>query len=198
MQKILFLLSFISVSVPSFSQNIDLVAFEKQRVKYTKKSMLVLGGWSAANMIGSAFATKTHNQEMRYFHQMNVQWNGINLLIASLGYWGASKKNAGNTTTLASVLQHQNEVEKTYLLNLGLDVAYVTGGLYLTEKSKTNSNPARFKGYGNAIMVQGGFLLLYDIVNYAIHRKHGKQLDKVLEKIQLTGVPGAVAITYNL
>jgi hypothetical protein len=197
MQKILLLLGFITLSVSSISQNIDLVAFEKQRVNYTKKSMLVLGGWSAANMIGSAFATKTSNQEMRYFHQMNVQWNGINLLIASLGYWGASKKNTGNATTLASVLQHQNGVEKTYLINLGLDVAYVTGGLYLTEKSKSNSNRPRLKGYGNAIMVQGGFLLLYDIVNYAIHRKHGKQLDKVLEKIQLTGAPGAVAVTYN-
>jgi hypothetical protein len=197
MKKIFLLLCFAITLSSSFSQKIDLTAFEQQRDSYTKKSLLVLGGWSAANIIGSAFATKTTNEEMRYFHQMNVQWNGINLLIAALGYWGANKKNTGKPTTLAGVLNRQSGVEKTYLLNLGLDVAYVTGGLYLTEKSKTNSNPARFKGYGNAIMVQGGFLLLYDIVNYAIHRKHGKQLDKVLEKVELTRAPGAVALTYN-
>jgi hypothetical protein len=197
MSKTILFLLFIALSLLSFSQKIDLMAFEKQRMDYTKKSMLALGGWSAANIIGSAFATKTNNGTMRYFHQMNVQWNGINLLIAGLGYIGASKQSKNKTTTLASVLNHQNGVEKTYLLNLGLDVAYVTGGLYLTEKSKTNSNPDRFKGYGNAIMVQGGFLLLYDIVNYAIHRKHGKQLNKVLDNIQLTGGLGAVALTYT-
>ncbi len=196
MKKVFLLLCLVAVSLFSFSQKIDLAAFEKQRVNYTKKSLLVLGGWSAANIIGSAFATKTHNEEMRYFHQMNVQWNGINLLIAGLGYFGANRQNNGKAT-LASVLNHQNGVEKTYLFNLGLDVAYVTGGLYLTEKSKTNANPPRFKGYGNAIMVQGGFLLLYDIANYAIHRKHGKQLDKVLENIQLTGGPGAISLTYK-
>ncbi len=197
MQKIILSLIFVAFSSSSFSQKIDLVGFEKQQVVYTKKSLLILGGWSAANIIGSAFATKTTNEEMRYFHQMNVQWNGVNLLIAGLGYIGASKQHKGKVATLASILNHQNGVEKTYLFNLGLDVAYVTGGLYLTEKSKNNSNPPRLKGYGNAIMVQGGFLLLYDIVNYAIHRKHGKQLYPLLNNIQLTAGPGAMALTYT-
>jgi hypothetical protein len=197
MKKTLTLLGILAVSLASFAQKNELVTFEKQRANITKKSMIVLGGWSAANIILSAFATKTHNQEMRYFHQMNVQWNGINLLFAGLGYWGADKQDMGKPTTLASVLKHQNGSEKTYLLNLGLDVAYVTAGLYLTERSKSRANPARLKGYGNDIMVQGGFLFLYDAANYAIHHTHGKKIDRMIDKVQLTGGPGAVSMVYR-
>lgn len=197
MQKLYVLLLCCAIAISSFSQQIDLAAFNKERVSYTKKSMLILGGWSAANIITSAFATNTKNDEMHYFHQMNVQWNSVNLVIAALGYWSANREK-NNNSTFARVLKRQNGVEKTYLINLGLDVAYIAGGLYLTERGKRNKNPAQFKGYGNAIMFQSGFLLLYDAVNYFIHNKHGKKLDKVLDKMQINGGPGAVSLTYRL
>ncbi|MBK7433638.1 MAG: hypothetical protein IPI66_06880 [Chitinophagaceae bacterium] len=178
----------ILISLSALSQQPDLLSFEKERAKITKRSMLVLGGYSTANIIVSAFATKTHNTEMRYFHQMNVQWNSINLVLAALGYLGADNNKKGGFR-LSSVLKRQQGVEKTYLLNLGLDAAYITTGLYLTERSKSRSNPAKLKGYGNAIMVQGGFLLLYDAVNYAIHLRHGRKLNKFLDNVSIQGAP---------
>lgn len=197
MKKILLLLCTMAVSIAAFSQQNELISFEKQRQHITRKSMIVLGGWSAANIISSAFATKTHNQEMRYFHQMNVQWNSINLVFAALGYWGADKQDMGKPTTLSSVLKHQGGSEKTYMLNIGLDAAYIVGGLYMTERSKSRLNPAKLKGYGNDIMVQGGFLLIFDTVNYLLHHKHGKQLNKLIDKVQLGGGPGAISLAYN-
>lgn len=196
MRKTLLLLGIIAVSVSSYAQQTDLVSFEKEKARISKKSMLVLGGWSAANIIVSAFATKTNNDEMHYFHQMNVQWNSINLFLAALGYLGEGLKKNDNPT-LASVLKHQGGTEKTYLLNLGLDVGYIAVGLYLTERSKSRKKPSVLKGYGNAIMFQSAFLLLYDAANYFIHRKHGKKLDKMLDKVQLSGGLGGVALTYN-
>jgi hypothetical protein len=147
-------------------------------------------------MIGSAFATKTTNTEMRYFHQMNVLWNGINLGFAALGYWGAGLEKIKNPT-LSAVLKHQGGSEKTYMLNIGLDVAYVAGGLYMTERSKSRLNPAKLKGYGNDVMVQGSFLFLFDIANYMIHHHHGKQLDRLIDKVQLRGGPGAMSLAYR-
>lgn len=179
-------------------QNSDaLYRFEKQRVQYTKNAMLVLGGWSAVNVTVSAFATKTHNREMRYFHQMNVMWNSINLGFAAMGYWGAGKENIKNPT-LRSVLKHQNGSEKTFLFNTGLDCAYIATGLYLTERSKSRMDPAKLKGYGNAIMVQGGFLLLFDGVNYFIHNRHGKKLNAMLDKVELSGGPGMISLVCKL
>ena len=92
MQKIIFLLVLISASFNGHAQKTDLVMFEKERVRYSKNAMLVLGGWSVANIVGSGIATNTRNKEMRYFHQMNVMWGGINLGIAALGYLGTKNK----------------------------------------------------------------------------------------------------------
>ena len=196
MQKTILLVCLISVSLHSSAQKDVLLKFEKQRVSITKKSMMFLGGWSAANIIVSGFATKTHNREMRYFHQMNVQWNAINLVFAGLGYWGAGLEKINNPT-LAAVLKHQSKTEKTYIFNTALDLVYITGGLYMTERSKSRKDPAKLKGYGNDIMLQGGFLFVYDAVNYFIHHKHGKQLNSLIEKLELSGGPGSVSLAYT-
>lgn len=192
MKRSILLIGFGSFAFSSFSQKTDLLEFEKKRVSVSKKSMLVLGGWSVANIVVSGIATGTRNKEMRYFHQMNVMWGGINLAIAGLGYWGAGREKIDNPT-LASVLKHQSKTEKTYLINTGLDVLYVGAGLWMNKASDHQKNPDKFRGYGNSIMLQGGFLLLYDAVNYAIHRKHGKLLDKV----ELSGGPGSVSMVYK-
>ena len=196
MQKILLLICFTAVCLSAFSQKDVMIKFEKERVNYTKKSMLVLGGWSVVNIVGSGFATNTRNKEVRYFHQMNVMWGGINLALAGLGYYGAGREKIDNPV-LADVLKHQNRIEKTYLINLGLDVVYVGAGLLMNKTSDNQKNPEKFEGYGNSILLQGGFLLLYDAIIYSIHRKHGKKLDGLVDKVQLTGGPGSVSLVYN-
>lgn len=192
MKHSILFIGFIGMALSSFSQKAELIKFEKERTSISKRSMLVLGAWSVANIAVSGIATNTSNREMRYFHQMNVMWGGINLAIAGLGYWGAGRENIDNPT-LAAVLKHQSKTEKTYLINAGLDVLYVGGGLWMNKASDRQKNPEKFKGYGNSIMLQGGFLLLYDAVNYAIHRKHGKLLDKM----ELSGGPGSVSLVYK-
>ncbi len=197
MQKFILLLVSISVSLYCTAQKIDLTRFEKERVSKQKNAMIVLAGWSVANIVVSGIATDTRNKEVRYFHQMNVMWGGINLAIAGLGYWGASREKIDNPT-LESVLKHQNKTEKTFLLNAGLDVVYIGGGLLMNKTSDNQKVPERFKGYGNSIMLQGGFLLLFDAVNYAIHRKHGKKLNGMVEKLTFNASPGTIILTYNL
>jgi hypothetical protein len=196
MQKIFLLIGFIGASFQSFSQKENLANFEKERVNYSKNAMIALAGWSLANIVGSGIATNTRNKEMRYFHQMNVMWGGINLAIAGLGYWGAGREKIDNPA-LAGVLKHQNKIEKTYLINAGLDVVYVGAGLLMSGTSSNQKNPEKFKGYGNSIMVQGGFLLLYDAIIYSMHRKHGKKLNGITEKVSLNVGPGGVSLSYS-
>lgn len=196
MHRIIPLICLIAGSLQSFSQKVDLTKFEKERVRYTKNSMAVLAGWSVVNIVGSGLATKTHNAEVRAFHQMNVMWGGINLALSGLGYFGASPEKINNPV-LADVMKHQNRIEKTYLINLGLDVVYVGSGLLMNKTSDNQKNPEKFEGYGNSIILQGGFLLLYDAIVYSIHHKHGKQLKGMNDKVSLNAGPGAVSLTYN-
>jgi hypothetical protein len=196
MQKSILFICLIGASFSSYSQKIDLTNFEKERISIQKKSMIALAGWSVANIVVSGIATDTRNKEMRYFHQMNVMWGSINLALAGLGYWGADREKIENPT-LAAVLKHQNKIEKTYLINAGLDVVYMGAGLLMNKTSDNQKNPEKFKGYGNSILLQGGFLLVYDAIIYAIHKKHGKQLKGMVEKVSLSGGPGSVSLVYN-
>jgi hypothetical protein len=180
----------------SFAQDNTLLNFAKKSAATDKTGMTVLGSWAAANIAVSAFALNTNNKTTHYYHQMNIMWNGFNLALAGLGYIGAKKTKFTNIS-LANVLQHQNKTEKTFLFNAGLDVAYVAGGAYLTQRGKTKTDPSKLTGYGNAIMVNGGFLLLFDAVMYALHNKQGKQLNSLINKLQVNGTGGCVSMVYT-
>ncbi len=196
MQKLTLFIILIGTSLSSFSQKTDLTKFEKERVHIQKNAMIALAGWSVLNIAGGAALTKNASDEVRNFHQMNVMWGGINLAIAGLGYWGAGREKINNPT-LADVLKHQNKIEKTYLLNAGLDVVYIGAGLLMNKTSDNQKNPAKFKGYGNSIMLQGGFLMVYDAINYAIHKKHRKQLNGMVDKVNLYGGANYFSLVYN-
>ena len=196
MKKLTLLLISIFIAACSFCQNYSLTVFEQQRIGYNKKGMLVLGSWSAANIIISAFAANTSNRQAHYFHQMNIIWNSFNLGLATLSYLSATKEKTDNLN-LTNVLGHQNKTAKLFLFNAGLDVAYITGGFYLKEKSYKNADPDKLKGYGNAVVVQGGFLLLFDAIMYTLHNRHGRLLNKFTDKVQVVAGPGGVVLAYH-
>lgn len=196
MKKISLLCCLLAFTACAFAQEVDLLKFEKERNRIQKNSMIALAGWSVANIVVSGIATDTRNIEMRNFHQMNVMWGAVNLAIAGLGYWGAAKEKINNPV-LSDVLKHQNRVQKTYLINAGLDVVYVAAGFIMNRTSDNQKKPEKFKGYGNSIMLQGGFLLLYDAIIYTIHKNHGKKLKGMANKISIHAGPGSVSLVYN-
>lgn len=65
------------------TQNLD--RFIKDRIRLNKKGILVLGSWAVFNIVLSPIMANSTSGSTRYFHQMNVYWNGINLAIAGLG-----------------------------------------------------------------------------------------------------------------
>jgi hypothetical protein len=99
---------------------------------------------------------------------MNALWNGVNLAIAGLGYYTAMKSDPA-AWDLASSLSSHNGFQKVLLFNAGLDVGYIMGGLYLTERAKRpDVNSDQLKGFGRSIMLQGAFLMVFDLANYFI------------------------------
>ncbi|MEZ4903208.1 MAG: hypothetical protein R2822_16345 [Spirosomataceae bacterium] len=74
-------------------------------------------------------------------------------------------------------------------MNTGLDIAYVTSGLWLLDKSTTEIGVRqdRFRGFGQAVVAQGSFLLIFDLTNYFIHQSDNPNLHRVLDNVQLSG-----------
>jgi hypothetical protein len=160
--------------------------FNKQRNKIDKKLMLTLTTWSSANIIASSIGWATAgNGEAKYFHQMNVTWSAINIGLALPGYFKARNSNA--QISLGNTLRKQSETEQAFLFNTGLDIAYVTAGFLLKSEGKHNiPKQAQFNGFGNGLLLQGGFLFLFDLSAYIIHRHHAALLNPTLDRLTMS------------
>mgnify|MGYP001413863504 CR=1 FL=1 len=161
-------------------------AWNTQRLDINKKAMTVLGGWAVGNMaLGAAMMGRKQGED-RYFHQMNLAWNAVNFGIATLGYWQAQKTDPAALDLYQSI-QQQHGIQKVLLFNAGLDIGYMLGGAYLMERSKNTAKlPERLRGFGKSIVLQGGFLLLFDVTVFSIHNSHNAELKEWLSHLQLS------------
>lgn len=189
----------------------ELRVFSEQRIKHQKTLGLTLGGFALANIAVGAVAAGQTSGEAKQFHKMNVYWNLVNLGITGAGLLGSRKRSAGTETLADAVRQHEN-MKQILLINTGLDVAYVVGGAYLRERGRpgvarpgvarpglTQANASsdkadQLRGYGKSIMVQGGFLLVFDLVNYFIFKNRGDKQERLL----LAATPGGVGVVLPI
>lgn len=174
--------------------------FEAERRRLDQRGLIVLGGWAAGNLLVSGLATGQTDGSAHYFHQMNIGWGAVNLALAATGYAAARRaaRAPAGPADRPGAVRGQLRTENVYLFNAGLDVAYLATGLYLLEKSHNPSadNPDRWRGYGQSLLLQGGFLLLFDGFQYATHHRHGQALYPLLSRVRLG--PGAVAVVLPL
>jgi hypothetical protein len=165
---LLFFTAFTSTAQP-------LVEFNQERVQTDCKLMLSLGSWSVVNIMGSGIAWgTTKDEQSKYFHQMNVTWNIVNLGLAIPGYIKARKSEVH--LGFKESLIEQQRTEKAFLFNTALDLSYMSAGLLLRSEAKSNlEKEAQFRGFGNSLLLQGGFLFLFDLTAYVIHHQHQKR-----------------------
>ena len=74
-------------------------------------------------------------------------------------------------------LDGQRHVEKIMALNIGFDVAYIFLGLYLRERgfSVDEQRTDMWIGFGWAVILQGAFLLVQDILFSRLHSRNLKK-----------------------
>jgi hypothetical protein len=166
--------------------------------KITTKSSLVLSGWGAINLASGLAASAKANCSGHYFHKTNTIFGFINLGLGQLGYWsGRGKKDLkpGAQATFKS----QEKLEKLFLFNAGLDVAYISVGAYLLDKagSQEGTDRDKTKGRGQSILMNGAFLFLFDGILYLLHNKNGNRLDKYLRNVSITALPSGFTLSCH-
>ena len=114
-----------------------------------RQGMWALNGWALGNT--TSLAGVMHDDpQWSSFHQMNVGWNLVNAGLAS--YALANNKPI-----------EPQKLEKIFWINSALDVVYVASGFWLRAEGQKRGNP-QWIGWGESIMIQGGFLLVFDSV----------------------------------
>lgn len=132
--------------------------------------MYVLGSWAIGNIAAGAYGWMKNEGDRKYFSQMNLFWNVINVTIAGFALHG----NLSTDITVLSdgeIISKHLKAERLFLINSGLDVGYIGAGYLMrrfSESSKTRAD--LLKGYGSSMILQGTFLLVFDTVMYFILR----------------------------
>jgi hypothetical protein len=157
--------------------------YYKQSLSIQKTGMIVLSSWAGLNLLSGIAGNFRYQSESKYFFQMNAAWNVVNLGIAAFGFAGVA--NAVLDVDSSYMLSELKKFDRILLINAGLDVIYVATGALLLNKGLKN-NRARFIGYGRSILLQGGFLFLFDMILYLTHRPYTKSLFQITEKINIT------------
>jgi hypothetical protein len=170
-------------------------AVAMERINITRGYMTALGAWGLVNVVqGSISTTNTVGPE-HYFHQMSAYFNAVNVGIAAVGFLGI-KKQLLKTNTLASEIQSQQKIQKILLINSALDVGYFATGLLMRNSGIKNQN-AKIQGYGGSIMLQGAFLLVYDLLQFGAHHKNGKRLGQKFGIWTLGPTPSGMGLAYR-
>jgi hypothetical protein len=178
-----FLLTWL-ISHNATAQSVQLQTAYQLDVKIRKTGMLILGSWAVGNMLIGGIGRTQLSGEKAYFHEMNLIWNVVNLSIAGVGYYFTAKGEL--PASGAEQLANQISFQKTLLFNAGLDVAYIVGGLYLLEKSKNTVNrPERLKGYGRSVVLQGSFLLAFDLILHTVHDRTSTPLTDFMSHLSV-------------
>ena len=147
--------------------------------------MLSLGSYAVVNFaISGAAYFSSEDEYSKRFHEMNVMWNTVNIGLAIPGYIKA--RRGGGPVTMAELVKAQKKTETIFLVNDVLDIGYIAAGIWMREVAPNQLDQEDlFNGYGNSLILQGSFLLVFDAVAYYIHHSHGKELP-ALEKVSLS------------
>ncbi|MDZ7683104.1 MAG: hypothetical protein U5J63_15705 [Fodinibius sp.] len=154
--------------------------------------MYVLSGWAITNIAAGSIGYFNSSGTTKYLHQMNAGWNLVNLAIAGGALWQYSHADPSAYNLAESIAEAQS-IENILLLNIGLNISYMAGGGYLWERGIRKSSD-RLKGYGQSLLIQGGFLLLFDSALYLLNRNNSQQLNTILEQISVSGTTLSVTI----
>ena len=133
-----------------------------------------VGAWGAASVALGATLLATADGDAhpgrRAFGIQSAAWGAVNTGIAA---FGLTRGAADSLSTLAGALHAESGLGDVLWLNVGLDAGYMAVGATLwIVASKGVSNPARWRGHGQAVLLQGAALLALDAVVLA--GSHGR------------------------
>lgn len=131
-------------------------------VSFQQRLTARLLAWSALSLLAGAILQVPAAPFWRAFGQQAMGWGAIDAAIALFGRRGLNKKLAPG---YAAEKQESDVrmLRRVLWVNAALDVLYIAGGLNLMRaRGRTD---ARMRGHGAGIVVQGSFLLLFDLVH---------------------------------
>lgn len=153
----------------------ELYELRRRNLEVQQVGMGVLAGWGTANLATGGIGWATNEPgRTRAFWQGNAAWNVVNLGIAGFSLASQPALRRAPLTEVAVRKQVKN-LETALAINAGLDVGYVLTGFLLRSIGARQENP-QLQGFGDALLLQGGFLFVFDTTLFAVSRRQSRGL----------------------
>tara|TARA_B100000900_G_C20484298_1_gene676812 strand:- start:538 stop:1071 length:534 start_codon:yes stop_codon:yes gene_type:complete len=160
-------LVFFSLLIFSQARKTDSTLIGNDFFHNQQTSLALLSGWSVANLSISPLSSENlfkPKNNLDYFHQMNFFFNVINGAIAGFAHYEVNRRSKLSWSYLEIEEQRQKAL-KSIKINMGLDISYILLGLGLKNVvDKVDQKYPQYTGYGNSLILQGAYLLLYDAI----------------------------------
>lgn len=124
--------------------------------------------WAVGNVALGVWLQQRRNKFWRGVGMQSLSWGAINAGIAIIGSGVANwrKSRMENPYAAPIVEKEHRNLFRALWINAILDVFYVLGGLALALTRGKRDRLMRGNGWG--VVMQGGFLLLFDAIHAAI------------------------------
>jgi hypothetical protein len=129
---------------------------------YQQRRLRILFGWGVGSTVAGLPLMLSERPFWRNVGMQASSWGLIDALLAVGGLAGARRKEVQlemGTLPDEAARSEARSFQRILLLNAGLDLLYIAGGLGLARRSA--NKPGR-QGMGIGIALQGLFLLAYD------------------------------------
>lgn len=144
--------------------------------------------WGALSLIAGLWLLFTQGPFWRGLGLQAMVWGAIDIVLAVFGIRSAASK-LGLPFDSDRQTRHARNLRRILWVNTGLDVLYLFGGAFLIV-TKGASEPF-WQGTGWGIILQGGFLLLFDLFHALTTPEH----DPLLPDLNLLSTPEHEAFT---
>jgi hypothetical protein len=120
--------------------------------------------WGAASVIVGVLLQRHRDPLWKGIGAQSAGWGLIDALIALVGGISTQNKIASlpNPGDTQAQQREKSSLKMILWINAGLDVLYVLGGAWVARSDKGDSVR---RGHGLGIMLQGGFLFVFDFLH---------------------------------
>jgi hypothetical protein len=158
----------IALALTLSAEPFDLMQWNKERLQTQRIGLGVLGTWAVGNMaVGAVGAGLATDERVRWFHLGNLLWNTVNLTLATVGLVSDWNTDASIFNAKDS-LKASSSTVTIYGVNAGIDLGYLATGAFFWQRGST-MHDARMVGFGQALVLQGAFLAVFDVVMAVFH-----------------------------
>ncbi|MEM9459703.1 MAG: hypothetical protein AAGF11_36335 [Myxococcota bacterium] len=151
--------------------------YHQKRTTLGLAGMGTLTGWAVVNIAGGLAGNLTTTGTIRFFHQGNAAWNTVNLALGIAGLV-SQRRERDEPVDLATGRARARRAQVVFGINAGLDVLYVSTGAILWSLGQAlDPSPSRLElgprlhGYGQALVLQGLFLFVFDVAMMVGHER---------------------------